>query len=88
MINNKSFALPIVLAVFVFAASMVTAVSEYRSSGALSVGSVALLFAAIAIGVLIQRLYGFEKELEELKKAVANKSADGEDKEHDAENYK
>ena len=86
MINNKSFALPIVLAVFVFAASMVTAVSEYRSSGALSVGSVALLFAAIVIGVLIQRLYGFEKELEELKKAMADKSATADEDEKGNEN--
>ena len=88
MINNKSFALPIVLAVLVFAASAVTAVSEYRSSGSISMSSVALIFAAIAIGVLIQWLYEFEKELEELKKAMADKSAVGEDKEHDAENYK
>jgi hypothetical protein len=50
--------------------------------------SVALIFAAIAIGVLIQWLYEFGKELEELKKAMADKSADGEDKEHDAESYK
>ena len=74
MINNKSFALPIVLAVLVFAASAVTAVSEYRSSGSISMSSVALIFAAIAIGVLIQWLYEFEKDIEELKKAVEDKT--------------
>jgi ABC-type Fe3+ transport system permease subunit len=86
MINSKSFALPVVLAVLVFAAAIYSGVTEYKASGSISMGSVALLFAAIAIGVLIQRLYEHDKELAELKKAVADKAAVGEDEEHNGEN--
>ena len=86
MTNNRSLALPVILAVLIFAAAIVSAVTEYRASDAISAASVALLLAGVAFGVLAQRLYEMEKEMDTLKKAVSNQ-ANVEQPQDDGENY-
>lgn len=84
----KSFYLPVFMALLVFAAAMIAAVSEYKSSGSLTAGSAALLIAAVAVGVLTQRLFEAEKEIQKLRNISMDKSTEEKDKADDSEEDK
>lgn len=66
----KSYVMPAVLAVLVFIASLAAAINSYTTGGSISLADAALMIAAVALGVLSQRIYVMEKEISELKEAV------------------
>jgi DNA-binding MltR family transcriptional regulator len=70
----RSFILPGILAVLVLLAAITASAVSYNVSGSVSYGDMALVLAAIAIGVLSERLYETDKKIEELKEELQEKS--------------
>jgi hypothetical protein len=69
----ENYVLPGILAAIIFIMAMISAVGEYTVSGSVTAGTVALLFSALAIGVMAQRFYVLQKELLKLKEKITDK---------------
>lgn len=66
----KSYYLPAGLAVLIFLAGMLSAVSDYQANYSISMASAGLILSALAVGVLTQRFCSMEKEMNALKSSI------------------
>lgn len=72
----RTYVLPVILAVFILLTALISSAQNYKTSGSVTLADIAMIFAAIAVGVVTERLYETDKKVEKLIDELQKKESE------------